>query len=61
VNKKCGNQTHTKGGDAMTKQEIKLLQLLAAIAMVAIAVMAFQKHPSSRRYWQIWLAALGLL
>ncbi len=45
----------------MTKQEIKLLQLLAAIAMVAIAVMAFQKHPSSRRYWQIWLAALGLL
>ncbi len=45
----------------MTKSEVALIKYIMGLTVLAIAVMAFQEHPSGRRYWQVLLATLGLL
>ena len=37
------------------------VKVLIGVATILVAIVAYERHPSGRRYWEIWLAALGLI
>ena len=37
------------------------VRVLIGVISFAVAIAAYQRHPSGRRYWEVWLAALGFI
>jgi len=40
---------------------VKSEHVILGVLGLVFALAAYQRHPSGRRYFEVWLAALGLL